>query len=462
MVTIVKSMPKHSQLKAILGQEIAAMQPGDRIESVRDLMRRYQLSYATVDRALRDLAGEGVIRKVHGKGTFVAPANSGNSAGNKASTKRALRIALLGVDSGQAAKVLRDQRLRACAPGITIDWKCMPATRDPAGFYKLDQYFAEAGQSDMFMVWQSFATHLAARNMLAEIPMSWFEDNLPQTSLSSATLDLFRAGKKLFAVPLAVDPAVVFCNLDLFAQQGVTLPGKAPTWPEFRRMAKNLTTVDQKTGAKIFGFHFNLGLKDILPYLWSNRGLGLPLTHDLNPRAITETLHFLYNLRHRDRTCLLLDSVEGVSPRELFLDNSLAMMQGRYHQVHAILRAWQDRPERLGVMSLPCAKTAATMVSINCIGINPSSPHFDACLRIAGQLARTSPRHEEFWSGLSPWWKSLPPLQQIFADLLATARPAWNRAEQKPYQYLAAKLVRPLMGLESVEATVIELTEYLQ
>lgn len=46
--------------------------PGDRLPTVRELMTAYGLrSRATLDRALRDLTAEGLLRPVHGSGIFV-------------------------------------------------------------------------------------------------------------------------------------------------------------------------------------------------------------------------------------------------------------------------------------------------------------------------------------------------------------------------------------------------------
>jgi GntR family transcriptional regulator len=68
-------VPKHVQLREILEiaarEELAAHAP---VGSERALMARYGVSRATVREAVGPLVREGVLYRVHGKGTFVAPA----------------------------------------------------------------------------------------------------------------------------------------------------------------------------------------------------------------------------------------------------------------------------------------------------------------------------------------------------------------------------------------------------
>lgn len=57
-----------------------AWQPHDRVPSESELMKRYAVSRITVRQALGDLEKEGVIFKVPGKGSFVAPVRTPKTA----------------------------------------------------------------------------------------------------------------------------------------------------------------------------------------------------------------------------------------------------------------------------------------------------------------------------------------------------------------------------------------------
>lgn len=66
--------PKHAQLRSVLAAMCAdELAPGAAIPSERELMTSYAVSRATVRRAVESLVAEGALRRVQGKGTFVAP-----------------------------------------------------------------------------------------------------------------------------------------------------------------------------------------------------------------------------------------------------------------------------------------------------------------------------------------------------------------------------------------------------
>lgn len=67
-------MPPSERLAADLRQQIESgeLQPGDQLPTVAELAKRYQVSTATVSKALRTLKDEGLIVTRHGWGTHVA------------------------------------------------------------------------------------------------------------------------------------------------------------------------------------------------------------------------------------------------------------------------------------------------------------------------------------------------------------------------------------------------------
>ncbi|MGW4468568.1 aminotransferase-like domain-containing protein [Nonomuraea sp. NPDC004354] len=62
-----------AQIAAMLREEIGTKQPGDRLPSSRELMRRHGVSPVTVSRAIGQLAAEGRVVTRPGVGAFVAP-----------------------------------------------------------------------------------------------------------------------------------------------------------------------------------------------------------------------------------------------------------------------------------------------------------------------------------------------------------------------------------------------------
>ena len=65
--------PKHVQLSELLA-DLAAHElgPDAAIPSERELMATYDVSRATVRKAIESLIGDGLLQRIHGKGTFVA------------------------------------------------------------------------------------------------------------------------------------------------------------------------------------------------------------------------------------------------------------------------------------------------------------------------------------------------------------------------------------------------------
>ncbi len=70
----VAGLPKYAQLREMLGAAIAAghWRPGDKLPTEAELVKKTPFSLGTVQKALRALVDEGLIRRAQGSGTFVA------------------------------------------------------------------------------------------------------------------------------------------------------------------------------------------------------------------------------------------------------------------------------------------------------------------------------------------------------------------------------------------------------
>ena len=65
-------LPLHVQLKDLLRGEILQGELKERIPSERELMDRFDVSRSTIRQAVSALVREGVLEKIHGKGTFIS------------------------------------------------------------------------------------------------------------------------------------------------------------------------------------------------------------------------------------------------------------------------------------------------------------------------------------------------------------------------------------------------------
>ncbi|MEI7634988.1 MAG: GntR family transcriptional regulator [bacterium] len=82
MAALKSRLPKYYQIVQSLTNMIRDenLGPGDRILSLTEIMDRFQVSKVTAVRALAELENEGVIRREHGRGTFVAEPRRGDAA----------------------------------------------------------------------------------------------------------------------------------------------------------------------------------------------------------------------------------------------------------------------------------------------------------------------------------------------------------------------------------------------
>jgi len=66
-------LPKHKRFQLMLEEKIRSgvWGPGERIPTEKDFMAEYELSYATVSRAVRELAKAGLVERTRKRGTFV-------------------------------------------------------------------------------------------------------------------------------------------------------------------------------------------------------------------------------------------------------------------------------------------------------------------------------------------------------------------------------------------------------
>lgn len=69
------SIPKWERIYLVIKDRIESGQyaEGARIPSLRQMMQEFEASDGTIQKALRRLREEGVIRSRHGHGTFVRP-----------------------------------------------------------------------------------------------------------------------------------------------------------------------------------------------------------------------------------------------------------------------------------------------------------------------------------------------------------------------------------------------------
>lgn len=64
-------VPYHFQIRDLLKQEIADGAYQEKVPSERELMERFAVSRTTIREAINHLVNDGILEKIHGKGTFI-------------------------------------------------------------------------------------------------------------------------------------------------------------------------------------------------------------------------------------------------------------------------------------------------------------------------------------------------------------------------------------------------------
>lgn len=123
-------LPKHRRLREFLATlAVEELGPGGRVPSERVLADRFEVSRATVREAIGALVHEGVLVRVHGRGTFVAQPGSVDAALHLASFTQDMRRRGLAVDTevvraevmAASDEVAGQVEVRAGAPVLRLE-----------------------------------------------------------------------------------------------------------------------------------------------------------------------------------------------------------------------------------------------------------------------------------------------------------------------------------------------------
>ena len=298
-------IPIYYQLKQIIKEQISQgiLEPGDRIPSEDELCTRHGISRTPVRQAITELVHEGLLVRIHGRGTFVAqPAPA-----RQAATGTTLRI------------VLSDTRWREPLEGAASLWN----DTHPDDQLHLDfqmtplaelrsTLVAAVGRGEapdisvLDSVWVAEFAHQHYLYPLDGIDPAW--PQVSEETFFPAMLAANRYQGHLYSMPISADVSVLWYRRDWLAAEGLTPP---TTWEELVTVGCHFQRSDVRaryglgTSSLVFvgGRHGGETTTfQLLPFLWAVGGdliadgrvvLGSPQ----NRRAI----NFLRALVHEHR-----------------------------------------------------------------------------------------------------------------------------------------------------------------
>ncbi len=152
-----------------------------------------------------------------------------------------------------AASQLADQAVAAfqqANPGVTVNIVGVPFE---GGQQTLDTALAAGGSDapDIFRIASDRLVKYAAENLAA--PIDPFLTDADRADIYPNVLAGVAYEGQHYAWPLWVPPVGVYLNPEIFAEQGVELPGDDWTFDQFRQAAQTLT-FEREDGTQVFGF----------------------------------------------------------------------------------------------------------------------------------------------------------------------------------------------------------------
>ena len=158
-------------------------------------------------------------------------------------------------------------------------------TAPDIGYHTLDNVIFRAGNNALYNISDLIREDI--ENGVDTIDVSVFSEN----QLEFATYD-----DDLYALPFSATVRMMFYNLDLFAEAGLTEDDVPTTWSELYEVAKQLDDVSGNT-INVLGFDPSFGEGTYHQYLWT-AGLDF-FDEDLNPTLNTdrhlEILEWMYD-----------------------------------------------------------------------------------------------------------------------------------------------------------------------
>jgi GntR family histidine utilization transcriptional repressor len=146
-VSLPQAAARYLQVKDFILERIAAgtLRAGERVPSENELTRTLTVSRMTANRALRELAADGVLVRVAGVGTFVAeqrvhahPLEVRNIADEIRARGHEYRVKVLALDSLSASRELAERC--GVKPGAQLDYSLLTHFEDAAPLQVEERY----------------------------------------------------------------------------------------------------------------------------------------------------------------------------------------------------------------------------------------------------------------------------------------------------------------------------------
>jgi multiple sugar transport system substrate-binding protein len=263
-----------------------------------------------------------------------------------------------------------------------------------------------------------------ARGLLVNVAAYLDRIGVDTSAYYPQVLEIFRRPGGLYAFPKDFNPIVVYCNLDLFEQAGVTLPGFDWTWDDYRRIARQLTRDTDGDGrSDSFGTQVRRVFYLWQPWVWAAGGDvlspdGRRATGYLDSPASETAIQFLTDLVTVDRVVPAVDvqRQEQGTERTMFLTGRIGMVTSGHWWLPSIRRYIDEGRVRVAVLPLPRYGDRDPVTVIYAAGwaVPHNTRHKKLAVELAAHLSSADAQRQRAEFGLA-----IPSLRAVHEETAA-------------------------------------------
>lgn len=276
---------------------------------------------------------------------------------------------------------------------------------------KLQAQMAAGTAPDVFLLNGGYSNDYAARGQLENLqPWLGRETSMTLEAYYPQTVEIFREGQALWALPRDCNTVAIYYNKTLFQKRGVAPPTPDWTWQDFLEKAR-ACTFDENGDGRTDVFGFNAGYDSMEVHwgywVWQNGGRILDRARRrclLNEPAAVEALRFYSDLvvKHKVAPDVAQSSTFGSN---MFLTGKLAMSaEGSW-----MIKAFKEiRGFEWAIAPLPRGKRKAAPVNGLGNAMYAKSRHKEAAWALLKFLAS-----REYQEQLARSGTSIPAMREV-------------------------------------------------
>ncbi|MGH3113872.1 MAG: extracellular solute-binding protein [Gaiellaceae bacterium] len=437
-------IPIYFQLKTLLLEEILGGRypPGDRLPTEHELCARYAISRTPVNRALSELAAEGVILRHRRRGTFVNPHWAQRQPGG-----RELRIV---VPEGPWERLVRE----AVTPGLSVN---VATVALPDLHQALSHAVAEGRGPDLAVldsVWVAEFSSAGFLWPLEDLDEQWVRDEYEADFLEAFVSANGHSGRVL-AVQAEADVAGLWYRRTTLASAGVEVP---PTWNDLLGAGRALAGSDGIDHPLVMpgGSRGGETTTYCLLSLLASNGASVIEADGvaLHSEATVEALAFLRQLADHSVLSEEVVAYEWDRPIRLLAQGQAAISFGGSYDGPALAEAaglsLEDLSSHFGFAATPAGPRGvpATLAGGMVYGIFRQAAHPDLAMRLIERLVSPeSLAHMSRSTAQIPPRRSAIALVESDAPFISTTARMLERAVVRPATPVYARVSAQLQAM---------------